>query len=362
MGDLNHLDIFRMTIAHEKHDRFLYRANFTEHLQQKLKTALKVDSLNGLFGFYEPANVCGLINPSAPAEQSPEVIAKYYSDIDITPGSTIDKMGALRKMGSFYHFAQWISPLRNAERLDEIESYPYYPSIQELDPAELKAKTEAIHAEGKVASCAINHLYEFAWKLRGYEPFLMDLLSAPENCEYILDQINAHNIRLAEYGAMAGADVLVTGDDVANQNRLMFAPDVWRKFIKERWAKVYSAARRIKPDIQIWYHSDGNITEIIPELIEIGVTILNPLQPECMDIVALKKKYGKQLVFDGTIGTQSTMPFGSPEEVKRVIWENKKNIGYDGALIIAPTHVLEPEVSVENVLAFVEECKSNISN
>jgi len=123
-----------------------------------------------------------------------------------------------------------------------------------------------------------------------------------------------------------------------------------------RWTQVY-AARRIKPDIQIWYHSDGNITDIIPELIEIEVTTLNPLQPECIDVAEMKKKYGKHLVFDGTVGTQSTMPFGSPEEVKRVIRENKKNYGGDGGLILSPTHVLEPEVPVKNILAFVDACK-----
>jgi uroporphyrinogen decarboxylase len=115
--------------------------------------------------------------------------------------------------------------------------------------------------------------------------------------------------------------------------------------------------RSINPDIQIWYHSDGNITDIIPELIDIGVTILNPLQPECLDIHKLKQEYGKHLVFDGTVGTQTTMPFGTPDEVRRVIRERKEKLGQDGALILSPTHVLEPEVPIENILAFVEACR-----
>jgi uroporphyrinogen-III decarboxylase len=101
----------------------------------------------------------------------------------------------------------------------------------------------------------------------------------------------------------------------------------------------------------------GDITSIIPDLIEIGVTILNPLQPECLNLKKLKKEFGAHLVFEGSIGTQSTMPFGTSDEIKRVIRERKKTLGYDGALIIAPTHILEPEVSLENIEAFVEACR-----
>lgn len=81
--------------------------------------------------------------------------------------------------------------------------------------------------------------------------------------------------------------------------------------MKSRWAKVYAAAKEINPKIKIWYHSDGNIEAIIDELIEIGVDILNPVQPECLDPLALRKRYGKNLAFDGCMGTQTTFPFGS---------------------------------------------------
>jgi len=191
----------------------------------------------------------------------------------------------------------------------------------------------------------------------GYEEFLMDMISYPEMCEYILDRICERNIKKAEAAARAGVDLLYTGDDVANQRTLMFSKDLWIKFFKTRWAKVYEAARSTKNDIQIWYHSDGNIMEIIPDLIEIGVTILNPVQPECMDPITIKKLYGDKIVIDGTIGTQTTMPFGSVDDVRSAIRTMKRELGYDGALILAPTHVLEPEVPIENILAFMEECK-----
>jgi uroporphyrinogen decarboxylase len=79
------------------------------------------------------------------------------------------------------------------------------------------------------------------------------------------------------------------------------------------------------------------------------------VQPECLDVVKLKRFYGKQLVFDGVIGTQTTMPFGTVEDVRRTVREAKENLGRDGALILSPTHILEPEVPVENIEAFVDE-------
>ncbi|GAH20261.1 unnamed protein product, partial [marine sediment metagenome] len=101
-------------------------------------------------------------------------------------------------------------------------------------------------------------------------------------------------------------------------------------------------------------HSDGNIEEIIPELIEIGVDVLNPVQPEAMDPVKLKKTYGNDLSFWGTMGGQTTIPFGTPEQVKQEVRERVETVGRGGGLLIAPGHMLQPEVPWENIVAFFE--------
>ena len=123
-----------------------------------------------------------------------------------------------------------------------------------------------------------------------------------------------------------------------------------------RWEQVFSAARAIKPDIHIHYHSDGNITAIISELKEAGVTILNPVQPECLDPAEVRRNY-PDLNLHGTVGTQSTMPWGTPEEVRRVVKERIVTCGANGRLILGPTHVLEPEVPIENIEAYVEAAR-----
>ena len=355
---MNQLQIFEKTIAHEQHDQYLFYANFTPDLEKRIRSQLQIDEsieLRKYFGMYAPVEV----NLKPPENLKPKDFSRYFDDIEIPENAFISGLGVLEVPGSSYHFTSYISPLRNANTLKEVESFPY-PNVAGYTSEHMKETVDKAHKDNCVAVCSIVHMYEESWQIRGYEQFLMDMIENPEICEYILDKIADRNLKKALAGAKAGVDILICGDDVANQRDLMFSPELWRKFMKPRWAKVYQAAREIKPDIQIWYHSDGNIESIIPELIEIGVTILNPVQPECMDPIAIKEQYGKQIVLDGTIGTQTTMPFGSVDEVRQVIKVRKEKLGYDGALILSPTHILEPEVPVDNVFAFIEMCGGKI--
>ena len=271
-------------------------------------------------------------------------------------GFSIDGNGVGHINHGFYHFTEYISPLRNAQRIEELERYPIVSNVGWSDAAMRQACADA-HAAGNYASVFVGHMYENAWQVRGYEEFLIDLLTRREWAELLLDRFYENNLRSAEAAGKAGYDLLMLGDDVANQNALMFHPDLWRAVMKPRWASVIAAARAGKPDIHVWYHTDGNATDIVDDLIEIGITILNPVQPECMDPVALRRRYGKRLAFDGCVGTQTTFPFGTPADVRRVVREFVAALdGRNGGLKLAPTHVLEPEVTPENIEAFFEAC------
>jgi uroporphyrinogen decarboxylase len=185
----------------------------------------------------------------------------------------------------------------------------------------------------------------------------MDLLTQRDWAELLLDRFCENNFRVAVAAARVGYDCIATGDDVANQNTMMFQPDLWREVMKPRWAKVIAAARSIKPDIQVWYHSDGNLWDILDDLVEIGITVLNPVQPECMDPVAVRKRFGKRLAFDGCVGTQTTFPFGTPDDMRARVRDLADTLeAGGGGLMLSPTHVLEPEVPPENVKAFFEGC------
>ncbi|MBT3275168.1 MAG: hypothetical protein HN368_18585 [Spirochaetales bacterium] len=353
---MTHYELFRATVEHKSHDTFLFEAGYTPDLEERMLEhfdAQNIDEIHRRFNM--------LIGESLQIHEKPTIEAfdfsHYYEDIEIPEGGRIDGNGVLHTPGSLYHFSHRISPLRNAVSLAEIERFSYpTPDRFDIDTTALSEKVDLAHKEGKAVRAFAGHIYENAWQIRGYEEFLVDLYQNPENCQYILERLGERSMAFAEAFAAAGVDVLHTADDVANQNAMMFSPEIWRTLMKPIWAKIIARARELNPRIEIFYHSDGNIMEIIPDLIEIGITILNPVQPECLDLLEVKKLYGKELVFHGTVGTQTTMPFGKPDDVRRIIKERKAALGADGALILAPTHVLEPEVPIQNIVAFLDEC------
>jgi len=333
-------------------DRIPRRANFTKSLQDALTKKLGQDPW--VYFDMDTGQGEGLRPPEG-------FIFPDYSEYHPgrkhgENGFTIDINGCGHQEHGFYHFTEYISPLRNVTSFREIEEYPFISNKEWLDDR-MREKAEKAHREGDYAQIFVGHMYENAWQVRGYEQFLMDLLIQRDWAEFILDKFCENNIRTAEAAAKADYDCIFTGDDVANQNTLMFSPDLWREVMKPRWAKVIAAARKYKPDIHVWYHSDGNVEDIIDDLIEIGITILNPVQPECMDPRKIRKRYGKNLAFDGCVGTQTTFPFGTIKEMKKVVKDLIKDLkGMSGGLMISPTHVLEPEVPVDNVIAFFEAC------
>ncbi len=283
--------------------------------------------------------------------------AAYHPDHEPgKDGFSIDEIGCGHISHGYFHFTEYVSPLRRAASFTEIESYPVVSNAAWLDDR-MRAAREEAHRDGGHALVFVGHMYENAWQVRGYEQFLTDLLVNREWAELLLDRFRENNLRTAVAAARAGYDCITAGDDVANQQTLMFHAELWREVMKPRWASVFAAARAVKPDIHVWYHSDGNIWDILDDLVEIGVTILNPVQPECMDPVAIRKRFGKRLAFDGCVGTQTTFPFGTPADMHRRVRELCEALdAAHGGLMLSPTHVLEPEVPPENIAAFFEAC------
>jgi uroporphyrinogen decarboxylase len=327
------------------------RASYTPPLAERLKQELGMEIHHR---YPSDADVGPGLTP--PAGYRPPDYTPYFPDYVGKPGFTIDGNGCGHLSHGYYHFTEYISPLRKASDFRELEQFPI-PDRSTWSDTALRVAVRKAHEEGRQASVFLGHMYETAWQIRGYEPFLEDLLVRREWAEYLLDRIAANNRVSAIAAARAGCDAIWCGDDIANQNAMMFHPDLWRAVMKPRWASVFEAARSIKPDILIWYHSDGNVSAVLDDLIEIGVSILNPVQPECMNPVEIRKRYGQRLAFDGCVGTQTTMPFGTPADVKRVVRELVEALdGYHGGLMLSPTHVLEPEVPTANILAFFEAC------
>jgi hypothetical protein len=194
----------------------------------------------------------------------------------------------------------------------------------------------------------VTHFWEIAWQLTGFTQIVRMMFSDPNSVDRILEGLHRIRMREARLLCEAGVDIVCDGDDVGTQKGMMMSPEMWRRFLKPRYSELVDLCHR--GGAFFHFHSDGWIEPIIPDLIEIGVDILNPVQPECMNPVKIKKVYGDRLCFDGTIGVQSTLPFGTPEDVAREVKERISTIGPTG-LILGPTHAMQPDVPVENILA-----------
>lgn len=198
-------------------------------------------------------------------------------------------------------------------------------------------------------------LYERAWILRGIEPILSDFLMYPSFVEELFDKIVEFNLIITKKLCQFQIDAFHFGDDWGQQHGLIISPDLWRQLFKKRLKKLYDTVHNEGLPVSI--HSCGDITEIIPDLIEIGVNMITPLQAEAMDFNFLKKEYGKYLAFWGGVSTQKTLPYGTPEDVRKEIRERIKVLGKDGGYILAPSHELQGDIPLENMLAFIDEAQ-----
>jgi uroporphyrinogen decarboxylase len=195
-------------------------------------------------------------------------------------------------------------------------------------------------------------MFERAWTLRGMEHFLIDMLTEPDFAHGLLDAICEFNLKIVEIGLSYNVDGFYFGDDWGQQKGLIMGPELWRKYIKPRMARLYGAVKsKGKFVIQ---HSCGDITAIFSDLIEIGLDCYQTFQPEIYDIRAVKREYGRDLSFWGGISTQRLLPFASPAEVKDKTVEIMRIMGKGGGYLAAPTHAIPGDVPPENVEAMLE--------
>ena len=251
------------------------------------------------------------------------------------------------------HMTKMHHPMKNFTTLDEMKAYPL-PDYTKVDFSPLQKKMDKIHEKGLAVfiwqECTI---WETAWYLRSMENLMMDMAMEDEKATWLFDQITERACYRTEIFARQGADIIGLGDDIGMQESIMMSVEMYQQWLKPGMKKVIQAAKKANPEVLISYHSCGFIEPFIPDLIDIGVDILNPIQPECMDFKEIHDKYGSQISFNGTIGTQKLMPFGTPEEVKQEVTRNLDIAGEKGGLFCCPTHLLEPEVPWENIEAYV---------
>ena len=225
------------------------------------------------------------------------------------------------------------------------------------DRPELYVEAERLIRQYKdeywIVGVTVTTVFETAWALRGYERTLIDLVTNPDLVDKLFDIPFTYHLTAAKRLVELGVDMIWIGDDVGAQDRMLISPQTWRRFFKPRMAAFISALKSINRDVKVAYHSDGNIRPILPDLIEIGLDVLNPIQPRSMDPEQLKKEYGDKLCFWGSIDEQYTLPFATPAEVEREVRTRLETIGRRGGLILGPTHHVQLDTPLENFWAMV---------
>ncbi len=279
--------------------------------------------------------------------------SRYHSELP--PRSKMNEWGVVFVPGEFHHYTRRIGPLRNMNSPAELKAFDFPDPMQIECHEKLDEEVESIHRSGLAAAGFMQQtLFELAWEMRGLDRLLIDFMDNRPFAEYLLDKITSIRCSMAARYAKAGVDLLRLGDDLGTQSSMIMSPAMFREILKPRLAAIIAAAKEQNPNVLIFFHSDGSIMPVIGDLIDIGVDVLNPVQPECLDLVAVKKNFGDRLSFWGGVGTQTTMPFGSPAEVKQTVKRVIEILGAGGGLVIAPTHALQPDVPWENIVAFFE--------
>ena len=195
--------------------------------------------------------------------------------------------------------------------------------------------------------------FEKAYFSRGIENFLADMVGEPEQTRKLLNKIIEKNLVMLEnFLAIPEIDGVLLGSDWGSQLDLLMSPDVWQEMIRPGEQREYDLIHSYGKDV--WVHSCGNIERIIPSLVEMKLDVLNPIQPEAMDIAKLKRQYGDKLTFWGGISTQQTLPYGTPDAVRTEARGVRDLMSRNSGYIFSPAQSIQADVPVENFLALLE--------
>lgn len=248
------------------------------------------------------------------------------------------------------------SPLEHVTDDTLIRDFPM-PVIQAADLEWFRTDVAYIHSRQKMSAAWSGSLYELSWYLRGRERIFLDYYDNPRGVDALVEKIADFVETLTRKTLGAGVDILCYYDDLGTQNSMVISPEIFRRFYKPHYKRIWAMVKSFSKERHVFLHSCGNVASILPDLIECGLDILNPVQPEAMDVQRVFRDYGRDLGFWGTVGVQKTFRGGTRRDIFQVVRERVEGIGKGGALILGPANTLGKDVPLENVSSFIEACR-----
>jgi uroporphyrinogen decarboxylase len=279
------------------------------------------------------------------------------------PGEFVDVWGVTwrqiwyRDNAFYWEVAQ--APLATAT-IDDLDRYPWPDPGDPGYTAGLAGEARTLYEQtgyAVEASCGFYSFFETGYALRGYEQLFMDFIQNPAFVLALFDRLLDINIAgTRRFLDAAGPFVTIfrTADDLASQSGLLVSPAMYRQFLKP-YHQRYVNFVKSHTDAKVLFHTDGNVTPLLDDLVEIGVDVLNPVQPSALgDLAALKAAYGDRLSFSGAIDTHQVLPNGKPDDVRAEVRRRIHELGPGGGYILSSVHSILVDVPPENVLAMAD--------
>ena len=252
-------------------------------------------------------------------------------------------------------------PLAHAQTVKEIEEYSW-PQLDWFDFSHLKDDIARINQDQRYAILYFaGGAFETPWYMRGMERFLTDLVECPDIaqaiCQRVTDFYQQRALRAIE-ASDGQIDIIGSGGDIGTQRGMMLSPNLWRQYIKPYSTDLIRSFKDM--GLATFYHSCGSVVPVIEDFIEMGLDILDPIQPVARDMDAdnLQRLFGNRLAFHGGIDEQHLLPQGTPQQVSAEVERLMQTLGADGGYIVCPAHAIQPDTPVENIIALYETAKN----
>ena len=361
---MNHRERVQAALAHEAPDRCPLYTSYTPEFAARLQADLgQRGTLNITGRPYNPHGTGNTYELERAIGQDMLLTSVGWANSYDWPDETyIDEWGiGLQRVpyttpfGVGHYTEPVVHPLADDQAIDAyVPPDPHRPELYREAARVLREHQQ----EHWIVGGAVTTVFETAEALRGYEQLMTDFLVDPDLADRILDIPFRYHLAAAEQLTRMGVDMIWLGDDIGMQTGMLISPATWRRFLKPRLAAIIASLKTINPSLKVAYHTDGKVWDVLPELVEIGVDVLNPIQPRCLDPVRLKREYGSRLCFWGSIDEQHTLPFGTPDQVRAEVRARLATLGASGGLIIGPAQHLQLDTPIENFWAMVDTVMS----
>ncbi len=316
------------------------------------------------------ANLCGYLglgDEEAVLSRLGVDFRRFYADVDKEHAIPEDVAASFAGEGALHCSCYGVVLLKNQRfpqghrvhgpfyRTNDLDAFRW-PVEEDVRVSEhASAEMQRCNQDGLCTVIACDNPFKIASFMLPYDQFLIDCIEDPDFISELMHRILTVELARAMAGVRAGARATILSGDFADGRSLMISPSTFRRVLKPVLTQYVDSLRALKPDLLFFLHSDGNLNEALPDLIECGFHAVHPIQPECMDMAAVKARFGKSLTIWGGISVQSEMPFMKATDVRSLVRRRIKELSVDGGFMFAPSNTILPDVPVENILVAFEE-------